>query len=256
MSLFYLIFSKIDYVQCDQPIVKQTTHKLMQKDMYDSIVSSAQHFRDDTDVIIQDTAGNITTSVLRNCIPVELLHELYRDILQYDKYGYQQRKDARATECTLRLGYYVERGGQGRLLHSKLQEHHGKEISTKHNKLWNLLSNICQLHDPEYYDFIGQIPTSYRPFGIFSQMFCNILPPKAAHRDNKDVKWCFVFYCGDFTETYLHLYYQNIYVHCKIGDLIILNSKQIWHKADTETANKVSVILTTHKAVVNRFLNK
>jgi len=83
-------------------------------------------------------------------------------------------------------------------------------------------------------------------------MFCNLVPPTKAHKDTKDVKWCVVFYCGPFEQTFLHLYYQNIYIYCVPGDVVMLQSRHIYHKADVSTANKISIILTTHTNLVNR----
>jgi len=236
----------------DQPNITKSVHKNMNIEEYNMYVQPVEHFSNEN-LMIKNSAGEITTCVHRNILSTTLLKELYKDLIKFQKYGYQNKKDARGTECTLRLGYYLERGGKGRLLCNSFHKENGDYFSQKYKEVWTDLSQLCEKHDLEFYEHITKIPSTYRPFRVFSQMFCNIMAPKEAHKDSKDVKWCFVFYCGDFDSTYLHLYYQNVYLHCKVGDVIILNSKEIWHKVDINTKNKVSVILTTHEGVVKRF---
>ena len=95
-------------------------------------------------------------------------------------------------------------------------------------------------------------------FGVFSQIFINLIPPLKSHIDKKDAGYCFIFYLGDFDETHLFLPNLGLDVHFKLGDLIMLKSSKVFHQAcpSVKGVTKYSVIMTTHTNLITTCINK
>jgi hypothetical protein len=206
---------------------------------------------------ITNSLGDPVAFILHNQLPTTTLHNLATDVQQL-QIPINPQSDSRGTQQTLKLGHYLERGGQGRILQSKFhQTETGRQLQHKYSELWNFISLIAKTYDPTYFDMLQQIPEAFRSLGIFSLFVCNTIPPNNIHRDCKDYKWCFVFLFGNFEESGIYLYYLNLYIKLKPGDLFILNSHEIWHKADTgiqKNQTRFSGILTTHNGLLQRFV--
>jgi hypothetical protein len=209
---------------------------------------------------ITNNLGEPVGFILHNQLPIHILHNLATDIQQIQHPIVQLQVDSQGTQQTLKLGHYLERGGQGRILQSKFHlTETGQQLQKKYTHLWNFISLIARSYDPSYFETLEQIPEDFRTLGIFSLFICNLIAPSDIHRDCKDYKWCFLFLFGNFEESGIYLYYLNLYVKLQPGDLFILNSHDIWHKADTyvqKNNTRFSGILTTHNGLLQRFVKK
>jgi hypothetical protein len=208
---------------------------------------------------IRNNSGNPIGFILHNQLPTNTLLELATDIQQLQIPMKVQKMDSKGTQQTLKLGHYLERGGQGRILQSKFHlTKPGQQLQLKYSDLWDFISLIANTYDPTYFEMLHQIPKSFRTLGIFSLFICNLIPPVDIHRDCKDYRWCFLFLFGSFVESGIYLYHLNLYVKLRPGDLFILNSNEIWHKADTyiqSNHTRFSGVLTTHNGLLQRFVN-
>ena len=163
-------------------------------------------------------------------------------------------KNSRGAEEYFKFGHYLERGGKGRILQSVIsQTEIGKEFLSINNNIWKILTDIAQTMDPEYAKNIKQIPEQYRTIGIFSMFVSNIKPPTKVHRDCKDYRWCLIFLYGKHCNG-LYLHYLNTYIVLQLGDVLMLDSKRIWHQADkSNMVDRYSGIVTTHAGLCKRF---
>lgn len=210
--------------------------------------------------MITDNANNPVAYIIRGGLPTTILDRLAIDITNLrHTVALTCVPDSRGTQQSIRLGHYLERGGLGRILQSKFQlSEEGKRLYQTYSTLWDHVSGIAQTYDIEYYNTLLQIPEEYRSLGIFSLFVCNLLPPNNVHRDCKDFKWCFLFLFGNFVQSGLYLYYLNLYVTMRPGDLLMLQSNKIWHKADsnvTKGYTRYSGILTTHNGLLQRCIS-
>jgi hypothetical protein len=207
---------------------------------------------------VKNSSGEVLAKVFRNALDLPLLQQMTQDITNLKStVRRRSESDSRNTQYSMRLGYYLEQGGKGLIRNSPFHTAHGEMFQQKYASIWQTISNLYQQEALDHYTYANQLPSSHKPFGVFSQIFINLTPPPLAHIDCKDVGNSFVFYLGDFESTYLHLYYLNVFIHCKVGDLIMLASKHTYHKADTSlptTVQRYSVIVTNHNGLIKRFI--
>ena len=109
--------------------------------------------------------------------------------------------------------------------------------------------------DLEYYQTLAKLPAQYRTMDIFSLFVGHKKPPRLAHKDCKDWKWCFLFLLGNYNISGIYLYYLNIFIQLQPGDLLVFNSHLIWHQADQTVPvdkDRFSGVLTTHAGLLKR----
>jgi hypothetical protein len=168
-------------------------------------------------------------------------------------------QDSRGTTQTITLGHYMERGGQNRICESKYNNTPiGQTIyKTLQNIVYKLTKQMNAI-DPQFHDLLLHIPQQYRTLGIFSTFFGNLQPPKYTHRDQSDYKWSILFPFGTVSHTGLFLPYLNTYVYLNIGDAVVMQANEIWHKAEQNVPvnlEKYTGILTTHKLLLKQFID-
>jgi hypothetical protein len=227
---------------------------------YENLVLST--IPDKTPVYIQDKANATKVAVFPGVLPVEVLQQLYKDVL--DRVDgiplINNPHDVRGTQKAFSLGHYLPRGAgetkEDGLLTSDFHDKFGAFFFQKYKQLWDLISNLMKEVDMEFYTTLMATPEEYRPMGIFSLLFCNLVPPKNAHVDTKDVKWCGVFYFGDFDTTKFYLHSLRMTLTCSMGDFVFLQSRCINHQADRSVAKKMSMVVTAHTGVINKVQNR
>jgi hypothetical protein len=210
--------------------------------------------------IIQIQSGTAVAITLSSFIPFKQHNTLYQHLRRIVVSKDGGKPDSRGTIDAIKLGHYLERGGEGSICKSALhQSKQGKRMVSAHSALWKTVSSAAQMVDPIYYaTLIDNIPNNVRTMEAFSLFVGHRKAPKLVHKDCKDWKWCFLFLMGNFGISGIYLYYLNIFIQLQAGDLVILNSNMIWHQADQnipEHLDRYSGILTTHKGLLKRFVN-
>jgi len=157
---------------------------------------------------------------------------------------------------TFLLGHYLDWADN--ISASKLNKSLiGKIIISTLQPIVKIIENIIIATDTEYLDYVKHLPQILRKFILLSAFYANLVSPNNIHRDKKDAKWCFIFPFGSCTRTGLHLPYCNAYITMNVTDLIMLNSRNIWHAAEQYTPprkTRFSGILTAHSGLINKFI--
>lgn len=193
--------------------------------------------------IILDNNNNKCLQIIRNIIPINLLLQLQKYINNLYVPITNTTSGKKATQ-TFALGYYMEQGGQQRIIRRELQQN-GKLIENILVEIAIILEPYVALLDPDFYKLLLLLPEKYRLFKIFTTFFGNKQPPKKPHNDSKDLKWSCLFSFGTLTQTKFHLPLMNTVIHFQNGDAIFFNGKYLTHLVD----NYIPVGLTRYTGI-------
>jgi len=154
----------------------------------------------------------------------------------------------------LSLGSWLERGGSGAVHLTPLTLlPEGQRLIQRNMELFKQVSNVARIADPEYAKEMMKVPPCWRLLDLFCLLICNLTSGLNNHRDEKDYKWCFVFLLpGEFDGGELMFPFLNTTISSKMGDLLRFESSKLWHQVQPYFGDRKTVVLTTHRAVINR----
>jgi len=115
--------------------------------------------------------------------------------------------------------------------------------------VWDKISDKVIEDWQDYAEDVSRLPKQYRPFNLFSFLVCNISQIKKVHRDWNDHNLCVVIPTSDFEGGELFFPYMNIKIQARKGDMIIFDSRAIWHGVLESFGQRRSIVLTTHNSL-------
>lgn len=206
--------------------------------------------------LLDSSTGKPNIMTFRSVFPLEELRDLKDDLLGNPvvrRYA-QEREDSRGPHSTLAVGAWLERGGGGQPhLTPFTKTTEGKQFIQRHRNLFIKASSVAQRVTPWYAADLMCVPEELRLLELFSLGFFNITPGHQCHRDLRDYVFCWVAVFGDFEAGELSFPYLDTIVHVKPGDLICFRSKELFHEVMPATGQRMSFVLCTHTALLNRF---
>lgn len=162
--------------------------------------------------------------------------------------------DSQGPHTCIQFGSIIERGGSGQIRMSK-NNMQFKDFIKSNSDLWSVISGLARVFCPEVTEAVELLPAEHRIFDMFSIGFLNMTPTRKIHRDVRDWRWCFVIPFGAFTQGFLDLPFLNTKVDVRRGDVACFDSKTLWHNVTGVIGGRKSIVLTTHRSVVNRFVD-
>jgi hypothetical protein len=212
-----------------------------------------------TTTCVVDPQGRTMILFLKNILPmkwVEQLQQVSHDLGEIVKsrkshIGYQSR----GMHAAVRFGCIIQRGGSGKICHSK-DNTRLQDFITKNTMLWNYISFIFALLCPQEAKILSTIPLELRIFGsMFTAGYWNLEPLGNLHRDTRDWRWCCAITFGDFTDGLLDFPVINTSVELQKCDICFFWSKKLYHTVVDADPTRQSFILTNHTAVLQRYNN-
>jgi len=164
--------------------------------------------------------------------------------------------DSRGSHVTISLGIWTQRGGP-RTLHftPATLDNRGSTFLKDYSDVWNFIGSAIEQDFSITATELKQIPEEIRPLSLFALGIINITPVKKEHKDKFDHNLCVVVPTSEFEGGLVHFPYLNISFVVQKGDMLVFDSRHLWHGVTTSTDERRSIVLTTHSPTLKRGQN-
>jgi CRISPR type IV-associated protein Csf3 len=158
--------------------------------------------------------------------------------------------DCRGEHQVVSLGIWTQQGHNTIHFTPSSQKEAGKQFITNFQWLWNKISTTVKKDFPSIASDLEEIDSNLRPFGLFSFGIINLTQVKKEHRDLNDHNICIVIPTSDFKGGEVIFRYLNLSFVVKKGDMLVFDSRELWHGVAESIYDRRSLVLTTHNSLL------
>jgi len=167
-----------------------------------------------------------------------------------------ETSDCRGKHDIISLSSWTERGGRAKIHYTPCTlDDRGWIFLDSFRDVWSFISGAIQVDFPITAVELLKAPRKIRSLDLFTYGNVNVTPVQKEHKDKFDYNLCAVIPTSDFEGGEIFFRYLNLSFVVKKGDMLVFDSRHLWHGVTASSNSRRSLVLTSHSPTINRSQN-